>query len=237
MYRQHEAQPGWARSKTQQVYKALKRLIIDFQIPPDTPLEPPRISAILNTSVTPVREALIKLEIERYVVGSLRSGFYSMKLDPKQIRDEYDLTHTITLHVLRECLGGDSKPWPALPTVPSSGDYRVFCDYHEIFYERIAEAGGNGRTLDLVHESNIRTRYVRHLDLQGSERLSLFKSDMCELLEILDERDENGAIANLGRQFGAMIDTVPELVREGNLRAGNNKDTWLDVLSSIATES
>jgi len=60
---------------------------------------------------------------------------------------------------------------------------------------------------------------------------------MSELLELLDKRDKNGAIANVDRQFSAIINTVPDLVLQGNDRAGNMKESWLGTLSSFAVES
>ncbi|RVG41560.1 GntR family transcriptional regulator, partial [Sinorhizobium meliloti] len=101
----------------------------------------------------------------------------------------------------------------------------------------IAKASNNRIMRNLVHESNVRTRYIRGLDLHQPERLSCIRDDMSELLELLDKRDRDAAIANVDRQFSAMIKSVPELVLEGNRRAGNTKESWLETLSKLSAES
>ncbi|PZV38152.1 GntR family transcriptional regulator [Mesorhizobium kowhaii] len=237
MYKQHEDKLGWAQSKTNRVYKALKKLVVDFTMPPDTRFDMRRIARVLKISPTPIREALIQLEAEKYIMGSPRNGYYNKKLDTKQISDEYRFANIILKHAIRENLDEYSKPWPVLPTNPSWNDNYLIRDFLEGFSESIAESSNNERMLDSVHESNIRTRYVRLLDLQRPERLSCIRADMSELLELLDKRDKNGAIANVDRQFSAMIDTVPELVLEGNHRAGRTKESWLETLSLIWAES
>ena len=73
--------------------------------------------------------------------------------------------------------------------------------------------------------------------LETAERLSRIRDDMSELLELLDKRDKNGAIANLDRQFSAIMNTLPDLVLEGNDRAGNTKESWLETLLSNWAES
>ncbi|UVK49837.1 GntR family transcriptional regulator (plasmid) [Mesorhizobium sp. AR02] len=237
MYKQHEDTPGWTRFKGNRVYKALKNLIVDFKVPPYTRLDMREISDVLKTSATPIREALIKLETEKYIVGSTRNGYYTKKLDTKQLSDKYAFINMILQHALRENLDEHSKPWPVLPTNPSWNDYYLIREFLEVLYDGIAESSNNERMLDLVREFNIRTRYVRFLDLQRPERLSCIRGDMSELLELLDKRDKNGAIANVDRQFSAIINTVPELVLEGNHRAGNTKESWLETLLLMWTES
>lgn len=67
MFRPHEHKLGWDQSKVGQVYKALKNLVVNCEVPPRTRLDPTAISNVLKlkTSVTPVREALIQLRNRR----------------------------------------------------------------------------------------------------------------------------------------------------------------------------
>ncbi|MDW9590584.1 GntR family transcriptional regulator [Sinorhizobium meliloti] len=232
MFRHYEDKLGWGRSKASRAYKALKKLIVYCQVPPGTRLDAITISDVLDTSVTPVREALIQLETEEYIENSLGNGYYAQKLETKRISDEYGVTRTILQDVFRGKLDELHRGLPVLQTTPSWDDYRLVRKFLELFYERIANASNNQRMHHLVHDSNIRTRYVRMLDLERPERLSCIRDDMSELLELLDKRDKDAAIANVDRQFSAMINTVPDLVLEGNHRAGNTKESWLETLLS-----
>ncbi|MGO8055097.1 GntR family transcriptional regulator [Rhizobium leguminosarum] len=237
MYRQHEYKPGWDRSKSIKVYKGLKKLLVDYQVPPYTRLDPILIGAALETSVTPVREALIQLETENYIVGSPRNGYYAKKLDTKEISDQYGVANTILQHVIRETLDEPSRGWGVFPTIPRSDDPARFGQFLEGFYEAVVEAGNNQRMLDLVHEFNIRTRFVRALDLQRPERISRVRAETSELLELLNVRDKNGATANVDQQLRATICSVPELVQEGNVRAQNQEESWSRKLMSISAAS
>ncbi|UIJ91779.1 GntR family transcriptional regulator [Sinorhizobium meliloti] len=236
MFRNREDKLGWDRYKANKAYKVLKKLVVNCLVPPDTRLYPTEICGVLNTSLTPVREAFIQLEIEEYIASSPGSGYYTKKLETKRLSDEYGVTRTILQDVFRGKLDELHRGLPVLQTTPSWDDYRSVRKFLELFYERIAKASNNERMHHLVHDSNIRTRYVRMLDLERPERLSCIRDDMSELLELLDKRDKNAAIANVDRQFSAMINTVPDLVLEGNHRAGNTKESWLDTLSSISVE-
>lgn len=237
MYSHHEAKLGWGSSLGDKAYKALKNIVVNCHAPPGTRLDATAISTVLNMSAIPVRDALIQLEVEEYIVRLPGSGFYTQKLDTKRLSDEYGVTRAILQLVFRENLDEHSKAWPVLPTIPNWEDYCLVGTFLELSYERIAKASNNKRMQDLVHDSNIRTRYVRMWDLQRPGRLSCIRDDMSELLELLDKRDKNGAIANVDRQFSAIINTVPDLVLQGNDRAGNTKGSWLGTLSSFAVES
>lgn len=236
MFRDHKDKLGWDQTLANKAFKALKKLVVEGQVPPDTRLDSRSISDVLKMSVTPVREALIHLEAKRYIVGSPKCGYYTMKLDTKHISDQYGVTKIILQDVFRGSLDGLQRRLLLLQMTPTWVDHGSVSEFLESFCERVAETTNNGITADLVHESNIRTRYVRWLDLQRPERLSCIRGEMIQLLELLDRRDKNGAIANVDRQFSAIISNVPELVLEGNRRAGDTKDSWLETLS-ISAES
>ncbi len=187
----------------------------------------------MQTSVVPVREVLIQLEIEEYIRSSFGIAYYAKNLDAQNLSDQLDLTKMVLKHVFRENLYEHST----LVVLPNWTDYYSIREFLQSFYERIAKASNNRIMRDLVHESNVRTRYIRWLDLHQPERLSFIRDDMSELLELLDKRDKDAAIANVDRQFSAMISTVPELVLEGNRRAGNTKESWLETLSKLSAES
>ncbi|ASP89705.1 GntR family transcriptional regulator (plasmid) [Sinorhizobium meliloti] len=232
MFRNHEYKLGWGRSKASQAYKALKKLIVYCEVPPCTRLDAIVISDVLNTSITPVREALIQLETEEYI-ASYGNGYYTQKLEVKKLSDQFDFIKVVLTHAFRENLYEHSK----FVMLPSWDDYYLISEFLESFCESVAEATKNDRMRHYVHESILRTRYVRWLDLQRPERLSRIRGDASELLELLNRGAKDGAIANVDRQFSAVINTIPELVLEGNDRAGNTKESWLQTLSSNWAES
>ncbi|WP_457812458.1 GntR family transcriptional regulator [Sinorhizobium meliloti] len=233
MFRPHEHKLGWDQSKVGQVYKALKNLVVNHKVRPGTRLDVTAISKAMNTSACPVRDVLIQLETEEYIETSFGKGYYTKKLDENTISEHFGFIKYILRHVCSEHLYEHSK----FVILPSLDDYCVTSEYLEFFYESVAEASNNRVMRNRVHDSNVRTSYIRWLDLQQPERLLCIRDDMSELLELLDKRDKDAAIANVDRQFSAMIKSVPELVLEGNRRAGNTKESWLETLSKLSVES
>ncbi|RVG43465.1 GntR family transcriptional regulator, partial [Sinorhizobium meliloti] len=163
MFRPHEHKLGWDQSKVGQVYKALKNLVVNCEVPPRTRLDPTAISNVLKlkTSVTPVREALIQLETEGYIEILLGNGYYTKKLDTKTLSDHLDSTNMVLKNVFRENTFWHSK----LVMLPRWDDFCVTSKSLELFYDGIAKASNNRIMRNLVHESNVRTRYIRGLDL------------------------------------------------------------------------
>jgi len=59
--------PDRARNATVQVFEHLRRRIVSLAIPPDTVLDRPQLSDYFQLSLSPIREALLRLEEEKLV--------------------------------------------------------------------------------------------------------------------------------------------------------------------------
>ena len=79
------------RSTTQIVADVLRERIVQGHYPPGRHLAAAEVAATLETSRTPVREALLLLEAEGLVVSSLNRGFRVRPLTPQHISELYDL--------------------------------------------------------------------------------------------------------------------------------------------------
>jgi len=79
------------RSTTQVVVDVLRERIVHGHYPPGRHLGAAEVAATLETSRTPVREALLLLEAEGLVVSSHNRGFRVRPLTPQHISELYDL--------------------------------------------------------------------------------------------------------------------------------------------------
>jgi DNA-binding GntR family transcriptional regulator len=83
--------PAVGRSTTQIVLEVLRERIVHGWYPPGRHLAAAEVAAELETSRTPVREALLLLESEGLVVSALNRGFRVRPLSPQHISELYDL--------------------------------------------------------------------------------------------------------------------------------------------------
>ncbi len=75
-------------SQTEQAYEAIKRQIIELELPPGSQFTEGRLATVSGTSKTPVREALVRLQRDGLVEAMPRSGY---RVAPVTLRDTRDL--------------------------------------------------------------------------------------------------------------------------------------------------
>lgn len=77
-------------NQTDLAYLTIKRLIINLEIPPGGSFTEPQMAAVVGTSKTPVREALVRLQREGFVEALPRSGYRVTPVTLKDVRDLCD---------------------------------------------------------------------------------------------------------------------------------------------------
>jgi len=97
----------------ERVYLALKEQLAGGGIAPGDHLEPAAIGEELNSSITPVRDALHRLVGERIVEAPRNDGFRMPALTEGEIRDLYDWNEALLDLALRRRPRGPSQ-WPFL---------------------------------------------------------------------------------------------------------------------------
>lgn len=75
---------------SERVYDALKGRLLAGAMLPDEKLEPAALAADLNSSVTPVRDALHRLTGERLVESRPSDGFHLPHVNEPELRDCYE---------------------------------------------------------------------------------------------------------------------------------------------------
>ncbi|HEX8903097.1 GntR family transcriptional regulator [Vitreimonas sp.] len=73
----------------ERAYQEIKRRLLDGTFKLRQRLDASAISHDLGISVTPVREALVRLAAERFVIGRPAKGFYAMLWTEAQLRELY----------------------------------------------------------------------------------------------------------------------------------------------------
>ncbi|RKX55137.1 MAG: hypothetical protein DRP30_00370 [Thermotoga sp.] len=76
---------------TDQVYDYLKKMIIEFSLKPGEKIEIKKLSQDLSISPTPIREAIHKLIEQGLVVSKPYTGYFVVRLTPRDVEELFDL--------------------------------------------------------------------------------------------------------------------------------------------------
>ena len=133
------------KSLREQVYEYLRDEIQNRNLLPGSTLNPNEISKRLGISKTPLRDAIIQLEIEGFVTILPRRGVTVKKLTIQEIKDSYEIVGALEASVIlnefdkitashisqMEKLNTDQKS--ALENEDYDRYYRLNLDFHNIF--------------------------------------------------------------------------------------------------------
>ena len=86
---------------TEQVYQYLKEEIVNLSLTPGTRIDISGIATKLGVSSTPVREAIHKLIQHGLVVAKPYTGFFVIRLSPKDVEELFDLRKALELLAMR----------------------------------------------------------------------------------------------------------------------------------------
>jgi DNA-binding GntR family transcriptional regulator len=177
------------------VYTELRSQILGGQVQAGQRLVEERLAEEFNTSRTPVREALRRLEGDGYLVrgsgGSLRPALP----DVDSMSDSYDVRMVIEeLSVRRATIAGDRRAltsvkntWVELGVQMRRGGFKIpgpdFVYTDERFHQAIATATGNQVLARMLTELNDRIRTLRIQDFTTPDRI---EATIAEHLEIID---------------------------------------------------
>jgi len=191
------APPG---NQTDGAYLTIKRKIINLEIPPGGTFTEPQMAAVVGTSKTPVREALVRLQKEGLVEALPRSGY---RVTPVTLKDVRDLCEFRTIleseaaerAALRGLSDTDLDRMEELlshvydPADPESVE--VYARANVEFDSIIANACGNERlaaAIVQVFDQLERILYVTLQQRQWSPTAAAHRRDVLEAIRARDPR-------------------------------------------------
>src|SRR4051812_43044919 len=98
------SQPTEAPNAQQQAYEYIKEEIVSLRLPPHARLNALELSARLDLSRTPVREALTRLEQEGLADREVGGGFRVHGLTLREILDTYKVREALEVEAVHEAL-------------------------------------------------------------------------------------------------------------------------------------
>ncbi len=208
-------------SNVDRVYEAVKSMASSFQLKPDERINETTLAKTLDTSRTPLREALNRLAAEGLLAFKTGKGFYCRSLAPKEIMDLYEVRLAIERKTVRLACerATDEQIAELLAYVEQvAPDYQGTDLLHlvhidEGFHMRIAQISGNAQLVRILENINARIHFVRWVDMQ--ERRKVTYGEHLAIAKAIASRDVDAALATIQQHVARRSEEITAVVREG----------------------
>jgi DNA-binding GntR family transcriptional regulator len=168
-------------SRADEVYASIKREIAEFRLVPGDMFSEHELCERLSVSRTPVRQALIRLQMEGHVEVLFRRGWRVLPFDFKLFEQLYELRMVLeSAAVQRLCadapgvdravLDAMVKIW-LIPVSQRSEDAAQVAAWDEEFHCALVAAAGNTEMVRVHREVTERIRIIRRLDFTKASRI------------------------------------------------------------------
>jgi DNA-binding GntR family transcriptional regulator len=190
-------------SQADRVYGQLRLRLLQGELPEAVALVEQQLAAEYDTSRTPVREALRRLEGDGHLVrdraGRLRPSAPSIE----SMAELYEVRVALEeLTVRRAAACGDSDAlaalharWLALAAAPRARPDPDFVRTDESFHLAIAAAAGNAVAARMLADLNQRIRVLRMHEFTTAARIGSTIAEHLEIVEAIREREPDAAAA------------------------------------------
>lgn len=156
-----------------QVYDRLRALIVSLAVPPGASLSPASVAKRLGLSLTPVREALLRLEEEGLVDIIPQSGTRVSRIGVQRAREAHFLRVSVELEVVRKAAGDPARPEiDGLKAILARqgaalerGDMIEFIAQDHEFHRSLCEIAGVGGLWSIIRTRSGQLDRLRHLHL------------------------------------------------------------------------
>jgi len=221
---------GTGISHAQRVYSALRERLLHGDMPVGRRLVEQQLAAEFQTSRTPVREALRRLEGDGHIVRDRAGGMCPNPPSVKSMRELYEVRLAIEeLVARRAATSGDRgridaiehewrgllAAWQDTRVLPRGPDF-VHAD--EGFHRALASASGNDVAEALLGDLNDRIRILRIHDFTTDDRIGATIAEHLEILGCVLARDADAAAAFMRAHVQRSALVVRERVGEALAR-------------------
>ncbi len=195
------------RLLSDEVYSELKRRLTLWEYLPGTRIPEEAIAAEFKVSRTPVRDALRRLEQERFLVRQPWSGYRAIVPNMRRMEELYEVRLALEETAVRQLAvrtdQGDLhalvREWNEIPANPKPNPDLVYAD--ERFHETLAGLAGNQSLLQYLRSINEHIRIIRVNDFSSPERIADTYKQHLALLHSIKQKDVEGAAHHLRKHI------------------------------------
>lgn len=186
-------------SLSDQVYDLLRANILSGEFAPGQRLSPQELSERLQVSVTPIRDALRRLEADGLVEVLPRRGTFVFQFTAQDVKDVFESRRIIEqaaaekLPIASETVIQRMSAWldamASLIDGETVSDYPRYLELDQEFHTCILEILQNQRLAEFYHSLRAHTYVARALVPAAERRLPQTHEEHCEILEAFQQRN------------------------------------------------
>ena len=156
-------------------YNSIKQEIVTLKLPPGSYIDKEKIQEHLNLGLTPVREALLRLEAENLVTAITNKGFYVKDLNLQSIKDLLEnrmiLERYIGFLAVRRTTEGEIEELEKIACdmkslAENGGEYELVMKDMEFHYLLVRSAKNSQleKIMSLIYNECLRIWFISHLE-------------------------------------------------------------------------
>ncbi len=214
-------------SNVDRLYDALRRMASDFAFKPDSRINESALAAELESSRTPIREALNRLVAEGFLTFQSGRGFFCRSLSPELVMDLYEARVAVEVEAVRlACARGSDAAIADLIhqfeaiepdyTLDTDPDSLLVMD--EQFHRQLCQLSGNSELCRMLDNLNDRIRYLRLIDLRRLRETEAGGKTMItahrRILHAVAGRDADEAAAQMRAHIERRREGATQAVRD-----------------------
>jgi GntR family transcriptional regulator, rspAB operon transcriptional repressor len=182
----------------QKAYKAIKDKVIKCELLPGEDISETDIAREIGISRTPVREALMRLEHEKFITIYPRKGIVVSNISIDIINDIFQIRQIVEPQILYEAAKNLPISWlkemreKFYAAQDGEADFIVLVDLDKEFHKYIINASGNAYLQQLMENIYDQNQRIRVMSSRDKARLHISNSEHISLIDsILDKKLEN----------------------------------------------
>ncbi|MCX6552076.1 MAG: GntR family transcriptional regulator [Acidobacteria bacterium] len=205
-------------------FQALRDGILTQLFKPGERLNIPDLAARLDVSLTPVKEALNRLEAEGLVRIRPRSGTFVAELSPEDVAETFEIRRAL------ECLAAERAIAHLTPEVldrfrsivrdlerpvAAEADRALHEQTNVQFHSLLVQLSGNRRLAEMYAELNAHVTIARihHRREDWAQRLDRVRQEHRAILKALEARSVEGLVQALRQHIQRASDSLVEDLR------------------------
>ncbi|MBC9714294.1 GntR family transcriptional regulator [Streptomyces sp. TRM66268-LWL] len=194
----------------ERVYQHVKQAVLERRYEGGTLLTEGELAADVGVSRTPVREALLKLEVEGLLKLYPKKGALVLPVSAQEIADVVETRLLVEEHAVRKAVPASPRLLARLEELlgeqreqAAAGDYTAAAHSDRCFHAEIVRSGGNAilsRLYDQLRDRQLRMGIaVMH---SHPDRTAKTLGEHGEILDALRAGDADRAVAVIHRHIG-----------------------------------
>ncbi|KMK68958.1 GntR family transcriptional regulator [Puniceibacterium sp. IMCC21224] len=210
---------GGRASASSGIYDELRQRILSLELPPGTNLLRAELAKQFDVSVTPLRDALQKLEADGLVKIYPQSRTVVTRIDTDLVHDGHFLRRALETEVVRR-LATDGAPETierarliiGVQKLIGNDDtqLRLFQELDEHFHRTLFDGIGQIAMHDLIRSRAGHLDRVRRLQRHSPEKIHAIIEGHLQILDAIEARDVNAADAAIREHLHKDPDWVDE---------------------------